>query len=77
MAALNRIIQASLIGVIRFYQVAISSLLGPCGCRFEPSCSRYAMTAVNAHGAIKGGYLSFRRLLRCHPWHAGGFDPVP
>lgn len=61
---------------IRVYRVAISPLL-PRTCRFYPTCSRYAMEAVARHGPVRGCYLAVRRLLRCHPWHPGGVDPVP
>jgi len=61
---------------IRLYRYCISPLLGP-NCRFYPSCSRYAEEAIEQHGAARGAYLAVRRLLRCHPWHAGGYDPVP
>jgi len=67
-------------GVLRFgvraYQVAVSPLL-PRACRFHPSCSDYAHEALTRHGAWRGGLLSVRRLCRCGPWHAGGYDPVP
>ena len=76
MAALNRFLQACLIAVIRAYRFAISALLGPC-CRFEPSCSIYTMEAIKLHGWFKGCWLGLRRILRCHPWHSGGVDPVP
>ncbi len=62
--------------VIRAYRYLISPLLGN-HCRFYPSCSSYALTALEQHGAARGTWLALRRLLRCHPWHAGGFDPVP
>jgi putative membrane protein insertion efficiency factor len=62
--------------LIRFYQLCISPLLGP-KCRFYPSCSSYAMEAIQVHGAAKGGWLATRRLCKCHPFHPGGFDPVP
>jgi putative membrane protein insertion efficiency factor len=65
-----------LIGLIRAYQYAISPLLGP-HCRFHPTCSHYAIEAVERHGLIHGGFLALRRVSRCHPWHEGGFDPVP
>jgi len=63
-------------GLIRGYQVIVSPLLPP-SCRFTPSCSQYALEAVNRHGALRGGWLAVRRLARCHPFHPGGFDPVP
>lgn len=62
--------------LIRAYQRVLSPLLGP-RCRFYPSCSQYALEAVERHGALRGSYLAVRRLLRCHPFHPGGFDPVP
>lgn len=71
-----KIIQLILLKLIAFYRYAISLLLGNC-CRFEPSCSVYAQAAIQTYGIFKGCYLSARRILRCHPWHAGGLDPVP
>lgn len=68
--------RALLLLLIRGYQYLISPLFPP-SCRFTPSCSAYAREAVERHGAIKGGWLTLRRLLRCHPWHPGGSDPVP
>jgi uncharacterized protein len=62
--------------LIRGYQRLISPLLGP-RCRFYPSCSQYAVDALRLHGAVRGGVLALRRLLRCHPLHPGGYDPVP
>src|SRR5438270_8160418 len=62
--------------LIRLYQWTVSPLLGPV-CRFYPSCSRYALEAVLRFGVVRGGVLAIVRLARCHPWHAGGFDPVP
>jgi putative membrane protein insertion efficiency factor len=61
--------------LIRGYQVAISPLL-PASCRYTPSCSQYAVEALQRHGALKGSWLAARRLGRCHPFHAGGHDPV-
>jgi putative membrane protein insertion efficiency factor len=68
--------RAILIALIRAYQLFISPLLGN-HCRFYPSCSQYAREAIEHHGALRGGWLAIRRLLRCHPWHPGGVDPVP
>ncbi len=65
-----------LIGLIRLYQAWLSPLLGS-SCRFEPSCSTYFIEAVQVHGTWRGGWLGVRRLFRCHPFHAGGYDPVP
>ena len=62
--------------MIRFYQKYISPMSPPT-CRFYPTCSQYAIEAVEEHGAIKGSYLATRRILKCHPFHEGGFDPVP
>lgn len=68
--------QGILIKAIRAYRYAISPLLGH-NCRFYPSCSEYALTAIARYGVAKGLWLGARRLLRCHPWHDGGYDPVP
>jgi putative membrane protein insertion efficiency factor len=65
-----------LVGLIRFYQYAISPYLGR-RCRYFPTCSEYTAEAVEKHGAMKGGWLGAKRLCRCHPWHPGGYDPVP
>lgn len=62
--------------VFRIYKRYLSPLLPP-SCRFYPTCSEYAAQAVEAHGVVRGLALAGRRLLRCHPWHPGGFDPVP
>lgn len=61
---------------IRCYQVAISPYLGS-NCRFYPCCSRYALEAIDRYGAFKGAMLAMKRIARCHPWNAGGYDPVP
>lgn len=63
-------------GPIRFYQLAISPMT-PATCRYYPSCSNYAIEAIDKYGALKGGWLAVRRILRCHPFRPGGFDPVP
>lgn len=68
--------KALLTGPIRGYRRFISPLLGS-NCRFHPSCSEYALCAIERHGAGKGLYLSVRRLIKCHPFHEGGYDPVP
>ena len=65
-----------LLGPIRVYQYAISPLMAS-HCRHYPTCSQYAIEAINRHGALKGFLLAVRRLLRCHPWAEGGYDPVP
>lgn len=65
-----------MIALVRGYRYLISPLLGP-SCRFHPTCSEYAITALDRHGALRGGWFTLRRLLRCHPWHPGGYDPVP
>lgn len=65
-----------LIWIVRAYQLAISPLLPP-SCRFYPTCSCYAIEALQRHGALKGMWLAVRRIARCHPWHPGGHDPVP
>ena len=68
--------QRLLIALLNAYRYLLSPFLGN-HCRFYPSCSSYAVTALETHGAARGSWLALRRLLRCHPWHAGGFDPVP
>jgi len=65
-----------LIALVRGYRYALSPWWGA-QCRFTPTCSQYAIEALERHGAWKGSALAFRRVARCHPWHAGGFDPVP
>ena len=68
--------KALLMALVRAYRFFLSPWLGS-ACRFEPTCSRYALTALEQHGAAAGTYLTFSRLVRCHPWCAGGHDPVP
>ena len=67
---------AFLQALVRGYRYFLSPLLAP-ACRFHPSCSVYAEEALRRHGALRGGWLSARRICRCGPWHAGGVDPVP
>ena len=68
--------RALLIGLIRLYQRLLSPLLGP-RCRFHPTCSTYAVQALERHGVVRGSVLAARRIARCHPLNEGGFDPVP
>ncbi len=65
-----------LLGSLRFYKVAISPFL-PSACRFHPTCSEYMAEAIERHGVLRGIFLGLKRLGRCHPFHAGGMDPVP
>jgi uncharacterized protein len=68
--------KALFIGILRLYKKVVSPILPP-ACRFYPSCSVYAMEAISRYGAGKGGWLALKRLLRCHPFNPGGYDPVP
>jgi putative membrane protein insertion efficiency factor len=63
-------------GLVHLYRWTLSPFIGH-GCRFRPTCSEYAIEAINHHGGLKGGWLAVRRLARCHPWGGAGFDPVP
>jgi len=76
MEKIERVFQTIIIFFIKLYQIIISPLIGH-HCRFSPSCSEYTKEAIQVHGIIIGGYLSIKRLLSCHPWHCGGYDPVP
>jgi putative membrane protein insertion efficiency factor len=72
----SSVVRQVLLGLIRLYQILLSPLLGP-RCRFHPSCSQYALVAIERHGPVRGGWLALRRVARCHPLHPGGEDPVP
>jgi putative membrane protein insertion efficiency factor len=73
---LRRLPQRLLVAIVQGYRLLLSPWIGS-QCRFEPTCSAYALQALEQHGAVGGSYLAARRILRCHPWCAGGFDPVP
>ena len=73
---MKRIFSLLLIIPIKIYQIIISPLLGP-SCRFTPTCSQYAVEAIQKYGPFKGSWLSFKRIMRCHRWGASGYDPVP
>jgi len=73
---MRRFVAGGLIALVNVYRIALSPWLAP-ACRFEPSCSAYAIEAIERHGAARGAWLALRRLLRCHPLHRAGFDPVP
>jgi putative membrane protein insertion efficiency factor len=70
------VVKHLVIAFLRAYRALISPLYGQV-CRYHPSCSAYALEAVTEHGSVRGGWLALRRLARCHPWAAGGYDPVP
>jgi uncharacterized protein len=76
LAGINKAMRSILIFLIRGYRYFVSPLLGA-HCRFEPSCSAYAQQAILRFGAVRGSWLALRRILRCHPLHPGGYDPVP
>jgi uncharacterized protein len=76
MVKVSSFLQKSLISLLQVYRYLISPLIGHY-CRFYPSCSKYAQIAIRRYGACRGLYLTVRRLLSCHPWHTGGYDPVP
>ncbi len=65
-----------LIGLVQFYRIVISPLK-PATCRFYPTCSTYTLEALRKYGPFKGSYLGIKRILKCHPWHKGGYDPLP
>jgi len=69
-------VEKSVIAAVRFYRTKISPLFPP-RCRYIPTCSQYALEAVEKYGTVKGGWLAAKRIARCHPFHKGGYDPVP
>ncbi|HMQ75636.1 MAG TPA: membrane protein insertion efficiency factor YidD [Flavobacteriales bacterium] len=73
---MRRLLTAAMIGLIRFYQSALSPLL-PGACRYTPTCSAYGVEALRRHGPFHGGWLTLKRFLSCHPWGGHGHDPVP
>lgn len=75
MGQINRFIRSLICLPILLYQLLLSPIMKPC-CRYYPSCSQYALVAIKQLGVFKGLWLTFRRLLRCHPWARGGYDPV-
>lgn len=76
MSWIRRLPRAALILVVRIYQVSLGPLL-PASCRYTPSCSAYAIEALQRYGAVRGGWMAVRRIGRCHPFRPGGYDPVP
>lgn len=76
MKRIMHILSLPFIALIRIYQLLISPLLGP-KCRFTPSCSHYGIEALKKYGLIKGGWLTLKRIARCHPWGGHGYDPLP
>ena len=71
-----RVVAVPFVGLIRLYQLLVSPWLGG-NCRFEPTCSAYAIDALERHGVLRGGWLALKRIGRCHPWGGSGYDPVP
>ncbi|MDH3491555.1 MAG: membrane protein insertion efficiency factor YidD [Gammaproteobacteria bacterium] len=74
--AASRLLAKPLIWLVKFYRLAISPWLGG-NCRYQPTCSSYAIEALQTHGALRGGWLAAKRMGRCHPWGGSGYDPVP
>lgn len=77
MKKIRQIAILPLLLLIKIYQWIISPLLGPNKCRYQPTCSHYAIEALQKHGLFKGGFLAAKRILSCHPWGGHGYDPVP
>ena len=75
-SAVSRILAKPLIGAVRLYRLAVSPWLGG-NCRYQPTCSTYAIEALQTHGALRGSWLAARRIARCNPWGGSGYDPVP
>jgi putative membrane protein insertion efficiency factor len=73
---INRIFSGFFIGLIKVYQFTLSPFFGK-QCRFIPTCSQYGIEAIQKHGALKGSWLTIKRILRCHPWGGSGYDPIP
>jgi hypothetical protein len=69
-------VKRAVLAVLRFYKRWVSPALPP-SCRFTPTCSEYSYQAVEKYGVLRGGWMGIRRLARCHPWHPGGYDPIP
>ena len=73
---MSKIISSFLVLLIRIYQLTLSPFLGA-NCRYQPTCSHYAVEALKVHGPLKGGWLALKRIISCHPWGGHGYDPVP
>lgn len=73
---IRKLLTKLLVGMVRFYQLAISPLFPP-SCRYTPTCSAYAVEALRVHGPLRGGWLAIKRISSCHPWGGYGYDPVP
>jgi putative membrane protein insertion efficiency factor len=73
---ISTVLSGAILWLIRFYRYFISPVM-PGECRFYPTCSKYALEAVEKHGAVRGSIISVMRIMKCHPWHPGGYDPVP
>lgn len=76
LAAVSKLLLLPIVGLLRLYQLVLSPWLGS-NCRYQPTCSQYAIEAFRNHGIVKGGSLAARRIGRCHPWGTSGYDPVP